>query len=311
MTVNFENSPGGFQAVMDEARDHTRDAAGAAIRDDLTAEQYHGDTKAIGKSGLDYVARSPAHYFAAYLDPHRQHVPPTPAMVVGTCWHYASLEPDTFTAKVVAVPAGIDKRTTAGKKALAELVEAHPGKILLAAGDYTTVCRMRDALHAHPGARVLIRGGVTERSFYWRCPDTGMRCKARPDYFRPDGVIVDLKSSEDARPGAFARSAWNYRYYVQSPWYLDGVTHALNEADSAFVRPELFVFIVQEKEPPYSVMVYEASAQFNAAGRMEYTRNMATYAACVRDGYWPTYPEEILPLDLPSWALRNAARDLA
>lgn len=278
------------------------------VRDDLSAEQYHDDATAIGKSGLDYVARSPAHYYAAYLDPHRVREEATPAMILGTCYHYASLEPAKFKAKVIGAPVG-DRRTKEGKKAYAEFLALHPGKIILPQEDYDTVRRMRDVLHAHPAARVLITGGVTERSFYWKDADTGVLCKCRPDYARRDGVLVDLKSAEDARPDAFARSSWNYRYYVQAPWYMDGVGHAASwDGTAEFARPEVFAFIVQEKSPPYSVMVYEATRQFLDTGRMEYTRNLTTYAACLREGYWPAYPEEILPIDLPSWAVRNAAR---
>jgi len=37
----------------------------------MNNEQYHADTSAISASGLKLFARSPAHYYAAYLDPQR------------------------------------------------------------------------------------------------------------------------------------------------------------------------------------------------------------------------------------------------
>ena len=34
----------------------------------MTNEDYHADTSAISASGLKLFMRSPAHYYAAYLD---------------------------------------------------------------------------------------------------------------------------------------------------------------------------------------------------------------------------------------------------
>jgi len=53
----------------------------------MNNEQYHADTSAISASGLKLFARSPAHYYAAYLDPQRPERQPTAAMKLGTATH--------------------------------------------------------------------------------------------------------------------------------------------------------------------------------------------------------------------------------
>ena len=76
----------------------------------MTNEDYHADTSAISASGLKLFMRSPAHYYATYLDPNRIERSPTPAMRVGTATHCAILEPERFSAEYIALPEGLDRR---------------------------------------------------------------------------------------------------------------------------------------------------------------------------------------------------------
>lgn len=72
---------------------------------------FHGQTfaqylaiSAINKSGLDLVARSPLHYYAAYLDPHRAPRDETPSMRLGTAIHTAIYEPARFQSDYMRRP---------------------------------------------------------------------------------------------------------------------------------------------------------------------------------------------------------------
>ena len=80
----------------------------------MNNEQYHADTSAISASGLKLFMRSPAHYYAAYLDPNRVERQPTPAMRLGTATHCAILEPTRFNAEYAVIPESIDRRTKEG-----------------------------------------------------------------------------------------------------------------------------------------------------------------------------------------------------
>jgi exodeoxyribonuclease VIII len=154
------------------------------------------------------------------------------------------------------------------------------------------------AILAHPAAKgLLLAPGAAEDSFYWMDSDEGVLCRCRPDFLHGGGeCVVDIKTTRDASLAGFARSAANYRYHVQAAWYLDGV-EAVTGA-----RPERFVFVAAEKEPPYEVAAYEASEDFIAAGRALCRENLHTYAECLFFGEWPGYPEAVMPLDLPLWA---------
>jgi hypothetical protein len=107
--------------------------------------------------------------------------------------------------------------------------------------------KMTKSVRRHPGASLFLNmAGAAEESFYWIDEATGLLCKCRPDYRIPERrILVDLKSCEDASPEAFARTIFNYTYYIQAGFYLDGVSQVLAEPYRTFI------FIAVEKTPPY------------------------------------------------------------
>lgn len=156
---------------------------------------------------------------------------------------------------------------------------------------------MRDAVMSHPAASALLTKvpGVAEQSVYWHDPITGVLCRCRPDWWRSDDVLVDLKSTEDASPEGFAKSIANWRYDVQAPYYLDGVQIATGR------KPRGFVFVAVEKKAPYAVGVYVLDAESLELGRAQYQHDLKIYAECQRSGQWPGYGDKIQVINLPAW----------
>lgn len=273
----------------------------------MTNEEYHSDTSRIGKSGLDLVHKSPAHYYAEYLDPQRQRKKPTPAMEIGTAFHYAVLEPHKFEqkyfylrdAKIMDEIGGKNPRATNRYKDWFQcIMSENAGKKALDADEYERIMRMRDAVYNHPTASLLFQSGVAETTVLFKESYTGASCKCRPDWLDyANDLIVDLKSAEDASPDGFGKSAYNHRYHVQSPFYLDGVL----ESNIQFA-PSGFVFVAVEKEPPFAVGVYFADTNTLDLGRNEYIKDLEVYQNCVKTGNWHGYPTEISALRLPAWA---------
>ena len=73
---------------------------GIYVSRELSNEEYHADTTAISKSGLDLVHRSPAHYYAAKLDPDRPAATPassTDQFLVSMVALFALLAPVSYT----------------------------------------------------------------------------------------------------------------------------------------------------------------------------------------------------------------------
>lgn len=252
---------------------------------DISADDYHADRSAVSKSWLDRIDRSPAH-LKAYLDGYQHE---TPAMLFGRLVHCAVLEPDLLEQQFAVIPDSINRRTKAGKEEFAAWESEHQHHTIVTAADIDKAMKMRDAVSRNKAACALLGKGDPEQTVVWIDPDTGEKCKARADWLR-DSLIVDVKTTQDARPDAFARSIANYRYDVQIAHYGDG-----------FER-ERFVFIAVEKEPPYAVAVYAADDIIRARGKRARRHNMETYAQCRANNHWPGYDEVIQPIQLPAWA---------
>lgn len=275
---------------------------------------YHADTTRISKSGLDKIAQSPAHYYYHYLSPERPEHVETDAMFMGSLVHKLILEPSEFGKTYMLLPAGApaypqarsinakiqSEDTARALKFYADLQSAYPGVQIVDSDLWDNAHRIRDAVMAHGFARELLSDGEAERTVLFDDPDTGAKCKCRPDWMRPDNIVVDLKTTGDASSRSFGSSSFNYRYHVQAPFYLDGINH-----EFGYERVKHFVFIAVEKTPPYGVGVYFADNDTIELGRQEYRRNLSTYASCIESGKWPAYSDEPTALQLPAWAFKK------
>jgi len=265
----------------------------------ISNDDYHGGV-GISKSGLDVLARSPLHYWSKYLDPNRERKEPTPAMKLGTAIHTAVLEPDEFTKRHMVAPQ-VDRRTKDGKATWEQFVadaEA-AGADLISADDFATCQAISRQVREHPTARKVFANGTPELSAYWTDAETGLLCKCRPDWLGLP-LIVDLKSTEDASAEGFAKSAWNFRYWVQAAWYVDGIEQATGQ------RPDAFVFAAFEKSAPYACAFYFADEAMLDMGRREYRRLLRILADCTAADRWPGYTTDVMPLGVPAWALKAA-----
>lgn len=183
-----------------------------------------------------------------------------------------------------------------------EAVNGH--RRILTPDQWAQVHAMRASIHAHPAAGALLTKipGKPEVSVYWEDKEADVLCRCRPDWWREDGVIVDLKTTEDASREGFAKSIARYRYDVQAAYYLDGVEAATGQ------RPRGFVFIAVEKKPPYAVGVYTLDADSIELGRAQYRRDLARYAEALATDKWPAYSERIERIELPAWHANQNAR---
>ncbi len=251
----------------------------------MPAAEYHAHP-AVNKSLLDRIAKSPMHA-RAYLDGARTE--PTAAMILGTAVHTAILEPARFASEYRVFEG--DRRTKAGKEEYAALQAT--GATIIDADDYATVKAMAASVRANKTAASLLQDGIAEASIFWKDTLTGVECKCRPDWITNSGIVVDVKTTEDASPAAFARSVMQYRYAVQAAHYLEGT------------EAERFVFIAVEKKAPYAVACYELDVDAMNFGDALRIRDLEAYAGCVEFNVWPGYPDEVQPLSLPAWATRT------
>lgn len=266
------------------------------IEEEISSEEYHASTTRISKSGLDLIDISPLDYWHKYLNPKREPENVTPALLEGKAFHSITIEEAKFYSEF-AVMGNYDRRTTVGKAGYAEFEKANAGKSLITLEQLDQVRYMRDAAHKHPFAKELLSGKIiVEKTLKWTNQESGAECKCRPDIINEElGCLVDLKSTDDARPKRFATSALKYRYHVQDPFYIEGAN-----ANGYDYKP--FYFIAVEKKAPFKVAVYINPPDIKQLGIETYLRNLDTYMDCKLSGNWYGLPDESLTMEFPGYA---------
>lgn len=260
----------------------------------LPDKDYHAHP-AISKSGLAEFQRSPAHY-RHWRDNDK---PDTDALRLGRAFHTMLLEPDTFDARVY-VWAGSERKTKAGKQAYKDAVAAAGTRLMLKKTEHDNLKAIAESISSHVSARVILSGrGDVEATLLWTDEETGVECRARPDWLRSDGVLVDLKTTTDARVHKFQQDAYKYLYHWQAAMYCDGYEAVTGQ------KAQGFFFVAAEKEAPHGVSVMQADEGFIALGRQQYREALARFAEQQKKNHWPKYEDALLQISLPAWVERK------
>lgn len=265
--------------------------------DGLSNNDYHGGP-GLSVSGAKRLLVTPYHYHALTGERTAPPKAPTPGMVNGTLVHCLVLEPDEFGLRYVVTPEGTDPRTKAGKEFAAQALAE--GFEVITQTMYERARGQAQALRAVPEVAELLREGIAEQSVFWRDEAHGLLLKCRPDWRAPVRhgaaiVLLDVKTCTDASDEGFSSACAKFGYYMQDPWYCEGVAAATG------LPVEGMVFGVVESEFPYAARAFMLSDEARAAGREQYAKARATYAACITRGEWPGYPPGIAVIDLPRW----------
>lgn len=226
----------------------------------------------------------------------------TPAFTFGQAAHKLLLEPFDFD-KEFAVKPEIDRRTTEGKERWAKFQTEAEGKTIIDTDTYETIRGMVNKANADPMVRRLMTGRK-EQPYFWTDPDTGVKCKVKADCItwlegEEIPVIVDYKTTTDARTRKFIRDAAEYGYYLQAAMYTEGVMRCLKLTE----RP-MFVFVCQEKKAPYSLNLITVTEDAILYGMDTFRELLGIYKTCSETNTWPGYmggvgtPNELI---VPGW----------
>lgn len=273
-------------------------ANNARVRLDMPASEYHA-LEAMSASSVSRLLRSPAHFLQWCNEPRKQ----SDAMMLGEIVHMGILEPKRFKEKLYVWEKPIERSTAADKKAREEehRIAQLAGNVVVEKALFNTAIRVIHAVQSHPRASSLLSGAQTELSFTWNDPKFGIPCKSRLDALQVSGplsgVIADLKTTSDASPEGFSRSAASYLYHAQAAMYWLAHEVCLNKS------PQAFCWIAAETEPPFGVAVYVIEQPALLCGMAHVNEAMRRYAAALKSGKWSQYPEDIAPLRFPKWAL--------
>lgn len=206
-------------------------------------------------------------------------------------------------AQIVAVDA-TDWRTKIAKEAAIQI--RADGGVPLLAHEVDQVRAMAAVLRQHPIASKLLapQEGTPEASLFWRDEPTGVMLRSRLDFLphpRADGrlIVVDYKSTVNANPVSFGKFAADYGYFMQDPFYRSGI-RALGIADDV-----AFVFVAQEKTPPYLISVLELDAEAVRLGEQQMRKAIEIFRDCSETDLWPGYTDDVELVSLPPWFVRR------
>lgn len=258
---------------------------------DLDERKYHADRESLSVSGAKVLLKSPAKFRWQQDHPVFKDV-----FDFGTAAHRlvlgvgAELVVHEYDAEKVKSP----KATKAWKEEQAEVRKR--GAVLLLPDEYATVQAMADQLSGHRAAMALLSNGKPEVSAYALDEPTGIMRRCRFDWLGED-MLTDYKTAVSCEVEAFGTAAARYGYHQQAAWYTD-VAYALD------LDPRGFVFIVQEKEPPYEVACIELDPDAVERGRTLNRRALERFRDCTESGLWPgAVPDNtIARADIPRWA---------
>ena len=221
----------------------------------------------------------------------------SPTLEMGKAVHSLILEYE----KQAVVRGPSDRRGNKWKEAKQQAEQQ--GKILLTERDYDTASEIAENALFNSDflrSKIMSKNFISEASIFTTCKKTGMLIKCRPDGLlvpqdsKSKGVILDIKTTQDASPEGFQRELRKYNYDLQIAFYL----HTMRCA--SLPCSEMYLVAI-EKTPPYAVGVHVLSEIYikHAEKRMIQTLEKMKHAESTQDFStgWP----EINQVHLPAW----------
>lgn len=256
--------------------------------------------EAVSSSGLRNAARSMWHYR------NRVDVEQTRPMLRGTLAHCAVLEPDALAKRYVVTPADAPKRPTEAQWAAKKSNEssqaakdwwnnfnaALAGREVVTHDEFAVTQLQLEAIRQCRELADLLATGRGEVSIFWIDEDTGLYCKARPDWL--SDMALDLKTCADESPSGFSRAAARLRYDLQDAHYSAGI-----EAVTGRAVP--FIFGAVTNKPPVLAVPYVLTDEVRGNARDERRELMQRLAQCQRENEWPAYGAGVQLLDFPAY----------
>ena len=274
---------------------------------DMPEAEYHARPE-VSAHQLMKILECPAKFRDAIDHPPE----PTPAMIFGSRFHAALLEPLRYGEQYIqaAVKPDCDLRLKINREmadrynAECAVVEAS-GKDQISANDYTAIAGMKASCMAHPDIARAVSDSKHEVSIFWVDSETGVEMRARIDMvrFKRDegrGTLDDVKTTTDASANAVRKDVGNFNYDMQAAVYIDGFASVMR------IEPEDVTFSLDcvEKSSPYLCARYTLPALTIALGRAKYRAALNLFTKCKETNDWPSYYSGMLP-EPTAWELKE------
>ncbi len=143
----------------------------------------------------------------------------------------------------------------------------------------------------------LINDGYCELSFFWIDETTGIKCKCRPDYFRPDDkFVIDYKTTKNHTIDGFPKEIANFMYHFSAATYIEGIKQV------ADIDIDEWIFIAFANTAPFEIGFYPLKPLSKKEGEFLFRTALDSIKAGV--------PEpDFYPIDIPFWAITHIDKE--
>jgi PDDEXK-like domain of unknown function (DUF3799) len=267
---------------------------------------YHGanlcDGPSISSSGLRTLFNeSPAHYWAkSPYNPDREPEADNEAFVLGRAAHHLLLGEDDFSTLFIMRPEMIEGEAWQGNKKICKAwieTQKAAGRTVLTPNQINQIRGMAKSLAANTLVKVGLLNGLIEHSMVWKCKDTGIWKKARPDVIPNfSGDYADLKTTPSVQFEDVMRSLADFGYCQQGALVCEGHAALIDKGDTTFS----LAFV--EKNAPYAVRISTLWHEDLARGEQQNYAAAEIFKNCMSENHWPGPADDDAQfLPLPDW----------
>ena len=229
----------------------------------IDIKEYHEDRTIVSSTGLKEAAKSKRH-FAYYLE----HGGESKAVFdIGNAFELYLIDvvkdtnnfgKEVFVFDELARPEpDMTFGSTLNKEwKLKQLDRASAtGRYIITNDDFEMIKAMTEACIKDKLILAMLQHTEYQESLFWTCPETGVKCKTRPDITkRKKNVVIDIKTAQSAAPGSFIRDIKRYNYPTQATMQMQGVINSgrMEKVDDYF-------WLAVGKDKPYTAQLYRFS----------------------------------------------------
>lgn len=302
---------------------------GQLLRDPM---QKYLDNKSNGSSALKEVLKTPFHYAFYKEQKHKER--PKSHFELGTFAHMAFLEEDLFD-KVIIQPdhplntkdgvtnmvrwferinkedaANCDDMKMQELRAYLDELRDRCQYQLIKEEHQVIIDAIRFGYKTYGGGIIkrILKGAISETSFYGKDECTGLPVKIRPDFFNIEenigvNAIISFKTTSAQSLGKMLYDSAKYQYELSEGMYQEVASYITNR------KFNVTILIMLQTVPPYLPVVFFWSPEDLSNGKYKYRFAIDTLKDCIDKKLFPGYDasaEEgnygIIDMHLPEWS---------